>query len=104
MIFQHFNLMATKTVAQNVELPLKMAGVPRAERQRGSMRCWNWSASAPCATAGRLSSGGQKQRTGIARARWSPAGNSAVRRSNLGARSGKHPAVLKLQEINQRLV
>jgi D-methionine transport system ATP-binding protein len=27
MIFQHFNLMATKTVAQNVELPLKMAGV-----------------------------------------------------------------------------
>lgn len=34
MIFQHFNLMATKTVAQNVELPLKMAGVPRAERRR----------------------------------------------------------------------
>jgi D-methionine transport system ATP-binding protein len=34
MIFQHFNLMATKTVAQNVELPLKMAGVPRAERQK----------------------------------------------------------------------
>jgi D-methionine transport system ATP-binding protein len=34
MIFQHFNLMSTKTVAQNVELPLKMAGVPRAERQR----------------------------------------------------------------------
>ncbi len=34
MIFQHFNLMTTKTVAQNVELPLKMVGVPRAERRR----------------------------------------------------------------------
>ena len=34
MIFQHFNLMATKTVAQNIALPLKMAGVPAGERQR----------------------------------------------------------------------
>jgi D-methionine transport system ATP-binding protein len=56
MIFQHFNLMSTKTVAQNVELPLKMAGVPRAKGSVGSMRCWNWSASAPCAIAGRQSS------------------------------------------------
>lgn len=57
MIFQHFNLMSTKTVAQNVELPLKMAGVPRAERQRrvdemlelvglGALRD-NWPASSP---------------------------------------------------------
>jgi len=34
MIFQHFNLMATKTVAENIELPLRMAGVARAERQQ----------------------------------------------------------------------
>jgi D-methionine transport system ATP-binding protein len=34
MIFQHFNLMATKTVAQNIALPLKMAGIPAGERQR----------------------------------------------------------------------
>ena len=34
MIFQHFNLMSAKTVWQNVELPLKVAGVPKAERQR----------------------------------------------------------------------
>ncbi len=29
MIFQHFNLMSAKTVAQNVALPLVMAGVAR---------------------------------------------------------------------------
>ncbi|MEG1082566.1 MAG: ATP-binding cassette domain-containing protein, partial [Pseudomonas sp.] len=34
MIFQHFNLMSAKTVWQNVELPLKVAGVPKAQRQR----------------------------------------------------------------------
>jgi D-methionine transport system ATP-binding protein len=33
MIFQHFNLMSAKTVWQNVELPLKVAGVAKAERQ-----------------------------------------------------------------------
>ena len=34
MIFQHFNLMSAKTVWHNVELPLKVAGVPKAERER----------------------------------------------------------------------
>ncbi len=34
MIFQHFDLMSTKTVAQNVELPLRMAGVPAQERRQ----------------------------------------------------------------------
>ena len=33
MIFQHFNLMATKTVAQNIALPLKMAGILAGERR-----------------------------------------------------------------------
>ncbi|EBX4817065.1 methionine ABC transporter ATP-binding protein, partial [Salmonella enterica subsp. enterica serovar Newport] len=32
MIFQHFNLLSAKTVADNVALPLKIAGVPTAER------------------------------------------------------------------------
>ena len=32
MIFQHFNLLSAKTVYENVELPLKLAGQPRAER------------------------------------------------------------------------
>ena len=34
MIFQHFNLMSAKTVWQNVELPLKVAGVPKLQREQ----------------------------------------------------------------------
>ena len=34
MIFQHFNLLQTKTVAQNIEMPLKLLGVSKAERQQ----------------------------------------------------------------------
>ncbi|WP_237769676.1 ATP-binding cassette domain-containing protein, partial [Kytococcus sp. HMSC28H12] len=34
MIFQHFNLLDSRTAAQNVALPLELAGVGRAERTR----------------------------------------------------------------------
>ncbi|MFV0265362.1 MAG: methionine ABC transporter ATP-binding protein [Kluyvera sp.] len=69
MIFQHFNLMSTKTVAENVELPLRMAGIPAAERRRrvdDMLRLVGLEALRD-SWPGRLS-GGQKQRTGIARA------------------------------------
>uniref|UniRef100_UPI0028B10389 ATP-binding cassette domain-containing protein n=1 Tax=Pantoea sp. TaxID=69393 RepID=UPI0028B10389 len=33
MIFQHFNLLSAKTVRENIELPMKVAGVPVAQRQ-----------------------------------------------------------------------
>ena len=46
MIFQHFNLLSAKTVAENV-LPLRVAGVKPAARASGSTRCWTWWA---CAT------------------------------------------------------
>ncbi|MFC7053738.1 methionine ABC transporter ATP-binding protein [Hansschlegelia quercus] len=69
MIFQHFNLLSTKTVAQNVALPLRVAGLPRAEIEAR--------VSETLALVGledkrdaypRRLSGGQKQRVGIARA------------------------------------
>ncbi len=44
MIFQHFNLMSAKTVWQNVELPLKVAGVPKEQREKRFANCSNWSA------------------------------------------------------------
>ncbi|EKT4465455.1 ATP-binding cassette domain-containing protein [Pseudomonas putida] len=69
MIFQHFNLMSAKTVWQNIELPLKVAGVPQAERHRKVRELLELVGLAhkhdvyPAQL-----SGGQKQRVGIARA------------------------------------
>nr|WP_215730935.1 methionine ABC transporter ATP-binding protein [Pseudomonas lalucatii] len=70
MIFQHFNLLSSKTVAANVALPLKLAGeLPRREIDRR--------VAALLARVGLQEhahkypaqlSGGQKQRVGIARA------------------------------------
>jgi len=34
MIFQHFNLLETKTVAANIEMPLLLLGYSKAERQK----------------------------------------------------------------------
>jgi D-methionine transport system ATP-binding protein len=69
MIFQHFNLLSAKTVRENIELPMKVAGVPAAQRRRKvdellalvglEQRQHAWPAQL---------SGGQKQRVGIARA------------------------------------
>ncbi len=70
MIFQHFNLLASKTVADNVALPLKLAGeLPRREIDARVARLLARVGLAE--HAGKYPaqlSGGQKQRVGIARA------------------------------------
>jgi D-methionine transport system ATP-binding protein len=69
MIFQHFNLLSSKTVAQNVAFPLKLAGTPQAEIDRrvaellARVGLSDHAAKYPAQL-----SGGQKQRVGIARA------------------------------------
>ncbi|MHA6194606.1 methionine ABC transporter ATP-binding protein [Pseudomonas wadenswilerensis] len=69
MIFQHFNLMATRTVAENIELPLQMAGVPAAQRARKVDELLQLVALGERRDAYPAQlSGGQKQRVGIARA------------------------------------
>ena len=37
MVFQHFNLLSAKTVAENIALPLKIAGKPKAEASAASV-------------------------------------------------------------------
>jgi len=70
MIFQHFNLLASKTVADNVALPLKLAGeLPRREIDARVARLLARVGLAE--HVGKYPaqlSGGQKQRVGIARA------------------------------------
>ena len=69
MIFQHFSLLASKTVWQNVALPLKLAGVPAPEIDRRVADLVSLVGLAELAHAYPASlSGGQKQRVAIARA------------------------------------
>ena len=69
MIFQHFNLLSAKTVAENVALPLKIAGVPAPERAARVAELLDLVGLADKAGAYPSAlSGGQKQRVGIARA------------------------------------
>ncbi|OTG85363.1 methionine ABC transporter ATP-binding protein [Acinetobacter sp. ANC 4558] len=69
MIFQHFNLLATKTVADNIEMPLKLLGYSKAEREKRLDELLEFiDLKHKCSAYPDELSGGQKQRVGIARA------------------------------------
>ncbi|MEX6157569.1 methionine ABC transporter ATP-binding protein [Providencia manganoxydans] len=69
MIFQHFNLLETKTVAQNIAMPLLLSGVSKQEIERriDDILAYVELSDKKHQYPGQLS-GGQKQRVGIARA------------------------------------
>jgi len=69
MIFQHFNLLQTKTVSENIEMPLKLLGHSKVEREKRLAELLDFIdlKHKKDAYPDELS-GGQKQRVGIARA------------------------------------
>ncbi len=69
MIFQHFNLLWSRTVADNIAFPLEIAGVPKKKRQQRVKELISLVGldGREHAYPSQLS-GGQKQRVGIARA------------------------------------
>ncbi|MBY0135374.1 methionine ABC transporter ATP-binding protein [Paracoccus yeei] len=69
MIFQHFNLLSSRTVAENIALPLEIAGEPRAAiAPRVAELIERVGLGAQAGRYPAELSGGQKQRVGIARA------------------------------------
>ncbi|WP_314221990.1 methionine ABC transporter ATP-binding protein [Streptomyces zaehneri] len=69
MVFQHFNLLSSRTVQDNVELPLEILGVSGQERSRKALELLDLVGLADKAKSFPAQlSGGQKQRVGIARA------------------------------------
>ncbi|MET7985221.1 MULTISPECIES: ATP-binding cassette domain-containing protein [unclassified Streptomyces] len=69
MVFQHFNLVSSRTVQENVELPLEILGVSGKERSRKALELLDLVGLSDKAKVYPAQlSGGQKQRVGIARA------------------------------------
>jgi D-methionine transport system ATP-binding protein len=69
MIFQHFNLLSSRTVYGNVALPLELAGMPKADIRKKVMPLLELVGLAEQKDRYPAQiSGGQKQRVGIARA------------------------------------
>jgi hypothetical protein len=102
IIFQHFNLLSSRTVYGNVALPLELAGLP-AGGDQGPRRA----AAGPGRPErpARPLSGADQRRPEAARGHCAragqPAQGAAVRRSDFGARPGNHALHPRPAEADQ---
>jgi general L-amino acid transport system ATP-binding protein len=90
MVFQHFNLFPHLTVLENCTLaPIWVRKLPKKQAEEIAMRYLSGSRSPSRRSKypGQLS-GGQQQRVAIARSAVHEPEDHAVRRADLGARSG----------------
>ena len=91
MIFQHFNLMRSRTVLSNVAFPLKGSGLSKAQKQEKVMQLLRLVGLEDRANAYPAQlSGGQKQRVAIARALGQRPEGAALRRGHQRPRSSDH--------------
>ena len=70
MIFQHFNLLSSRTAADNIALPLEIAGWAKADIRRAWPSCWRWSASPTSTTATRPNSPAARSSASALPVRW----------------------------------
>jgi D-methionine transport system ATP-binding protein len=42
MVFQHFNLLWSRTVSENIAFSMQIAGVPKAASKRAWPNWWSW--------------------------------------------------------------
>lgn len=69
MVFQHFNLLESKTVEENIAVPFKLEGLKKAQYEKKVKELIDFvELSEKAKSYPRQLSGGQKQRVGIARA------------------------------------
>ncbi len=107
MIFQHFNLMSAKTVRQNIALPLRVAGVPRArieERVAGLLQLVGLEEKRDAYPA-QLSGGAETARRHRPRAGGTQPADTALRRSypRRWTRRAPRRSLALLRDINRRL-